>query len=78
MHLSLSFPYFTCDASPPTVHAAHTNHLPTAVTWRTQERGGFVWLFFGSKSLPADERPPIPVVPELEDLNWRAVYGRCN
>lgn len=35
-----------------------------------------MWLFFGSKSLPADERPPIPLVPELEDPNWRAVYGR--
>lgn len=33
-------------------------------------------MFFGDKALPADERPPIPVVPELEDnKNWRAVYG---
>jgi phenylpropionate dioxygenase-like ring-hydroxylating dioxygenase large terminal subunit len=25
--------------------------------------------------MPADERPPIPVIPELSDPNWRAVYG---
>ncbi|KAK9796241.1 hypothetical protein WJX73_000092 [Symbiochloris irregularis] len=40
-----------------------------------QEKGGFIWLFWGSKTLPADERPPIPFVPELEDPNWRPVYG---
>ena len=38
-------------------------------------QGGFIWLFWGSKSLPADERPPIPFVPELEDPAWRPVYG---
>jgi phenylpropionate dioxygenase-like ring-hydroxylating dioxygenase large terminal subunit len=40
-----------------------------------QEKGGFVWLFYGSKSLPADERPPIPYVPELDDPAWKPVYG---
>jgi phenylpropionate dioxygenase-like ring-hydroxylating dioxygenase large terminal subunit len=40
-----------------------------------EERGGFVWLFYGSKSMPAEERPPIPAIPELEDPGWRAVYG---
>lgn len=30
-----------------------------------EEKGGFVWVFFGSAALPADERPPIPYVPEL-------------
>jgi phenylpropionate dioxygenase-like ring-hydroxylating dioxygenase large terminal subunit len=25
--------------------------------------------------MPAEERPPIPSIPELEDPNWRAVYG---
>jgi hypothetical protein len=40
-----------------------------------EERGGFVWLFYGSKSMPAEERPPIPSIPELEDPAWRAVYG---
>lgn len=39
------------------------------------EKGGFVWLFYGSKELPEDERPPIPFVPELEDPTWKAVYG---
>ena len=29
------------------------------------EKGGFVWVFYGSKDLPEDERPPIPYVPEL-------------
>lgn len=45
-------------------------------------QGGFVWLFFGSKSLPKDERPPIPFVEELEDPSWKPVYGEiefeCN
>ena len=40
-----------------------------------EERGGFVWLFYGSDALPAAERPPIPCVPELEDPAWKAVYG---
>ena len=40
-----------------------------------QEAGGFVWLFYGSDALPAAERPPIPVVPELADPAWKAVYG---
>lgn len=48
---------------------------PVVDSYPVEERGGFVWLFFGSKSLPKDERPPIPIVPELEDPNWRAVYG---
>lgn len=30
-----------------------------------EEKGGFVWLFFGSKNLPADARPPIPYCDEL-------------
>jgi phenylpropionate dioxygenase-like ring-hydroxylating dioxygenase large terminal subunit len=40
-----------------------------------EERGGFVWLFFGDARLPADERPPIPYSPELDAPGWRAVYG---
>ena len=35
-------------------------------------RGGFVWLFYGSKNLPKEERPPIPFTWELEDSKWRA------
>jgi hypothetical protein len=30
-----------------------------------EEKGGFIWLFYGSKDLPVEERPPIPYVPEL-------------
>ena len=35
-----------------------------------------MYIFWGSKSLPADERPPIPYVPELDDPTWRPVYGQ--
>lgn len=48
---------------------------PLVEAYPVEERGGFVWLFFGDKSLPADARPPIPICEELEDPNWRAVYG---
>lgn len=34
-----------------------------------EEKGGFIWVFYGSKSLPAEERLPIPYVPELG--GWR-------
>jgi phenylpropionate dioxygenase-like ring-hydroxylating dioxygenase large terminal subunit len=42
---------------------------------QVEERGGFIWLFWGDKSLPADERPPIPWAPQLADPSWHAVYG---
>eukprot|EP00878_Enallax_costatus_P003488 GHUV01003701.1.p1 GENE.GHUV01003701.1~~GHUV01003701.1.p1 ORF type:complete len:521 (+),score=199.28 GHUV01003701.1:1499-3061(+) len=48
---------------------------PIIGSYDVEERGGFVWLFYGSKSLPKEERPPIPFTPELEDSKWRAVYG---
>ncbi|KAF6265516.1 hypothetical protein COO60DRAFT_1623882 [Scenedesmus sp. NREL 46B-D3] len=48
---------------------------PLLGSYAVEERGGFVWLFYGSPSLPAEERPPIPSTPELEDPAWRAVYG---
>ncbi|GLC44619.1 hypothetical protein PLESTB_001326400 [Pleodorina starrii] len=56
---------------------AHTSfpRRPVVDSYPVEERGGFVWLFFGSKNLPEDERPPLPLVPELEDPNWRPVYG---
>ena len=45
-------------------------------------QGGFIWLFYGTKNFPVDERPPIPMVPELEDPTWKPVYGEiefeCN
>ncbi|KAL0037931.1 hypothetical protein WJX79_006055 [Trebouxia sp. C0005] len=51
-------------------------------SYAVQEKGGFVWLFYGSKNFPADERPPIPYVPELDDPTWKPVYGEiefaCN
>lgn len=43
--------------------------------YSVEERGGFVWLFFGDKNLRAEERPPIPLCEELEDPNWKSVYG---
>lgn len=45
---------------------------PLVGAYDVEERGGFVWLFYGSKSMPADERPPIPMTPELKDPKWRA------
>jgi phenylpropionate dioxygenase-like ring-hydroxylating dioxygenase large terminal subunit len=48
---------------------------PLIGSYAVEERGGFIWLFYGSPSLPAEERPPIPFTPELEDPNWRA--GGC-
>jgi phenylpropionate dioxygenase-like ring-hydroxylating dioxygenase large terminal subunit len=48
---------------------------PILDSYPIEERGGFVWLFFGDARLPADERPPIPHAPELDAPGWRAVYG---
>jgi len=45
---------------------------PLIGSYVVEERGGFVWLFYGDKSLPAEERPPIPFTPELADPAWRA------
>lgn len=45
---------------------------PLLGAYDVEERGGFVWLFYGNRSMPADERPPIPFTPELEDPKWRA------
>lgn len=41
-----------------------------------EERGGFIWLFYGSDAVPAEERPPIPYVPELGALAL-ALLGAC-
>jgi hypothetical protein len=48
---------------------------PIVGSFPVEEKGGFVWLFFGSKSLPAEERPPIQTIPELDMPGWKAVYG---
>jgi len=46
------------------------------------EKGGFLWVWYGTTDLPIQARPPIPMVPELEDTAWKAVYGEiefeCN
>lgn len=56
--------------------------MPILEGYPVEEKGGFIWLFYGSKSLPEAERPPIPYVPELEDPKWQPVYGEiefeCN
>lgn len=44
-------------------------------SWDAVEKGGFIWIFYGSSALPVDERPPIPFVDELDDRDWRAAYG---
>jgi len=48
---------------------------PLLDTYPVEEKGGFVWLYFGSSEMPAEERPPIPYIPEMDDPNWRAVYA---
>ncbi|KAF8056873.1 ddmC [Scenedesmus sp. PABB004] len=48
---------------------------PLVSSYPVEERGGFVWLFWGDKRLPAEERPPIPFTPELEAPGWHSVYG---
>jgi len=53
-------------------------HLPKrslVPPYAVEEKGGFVWLFFGSSAMPPEERPPIPFVPELEDPGWQPVFG---
>ena len=41
-------------------------------------QGGFIWLFYGPKSLPEEERPPIPYVPELDDPSWQSDALFCS
>ena len=45
-----------------------------------EERGGYIWLWYGNTSMPRDTRPPIPAdyVTELEDPNWKAVHGEIS
>jgi nitrite reductase/ring-hydroxylating ferredoxin subunit len=67
---------------PAAEHPGEWPRRPVVPTHAVQERGGFVWLWYGARDLPADERPPIPHVPELDDPAWKAVYGEfefeCN
>jgi hypothetical protein len=48
--------------------------MPVPIVWYMvmPVAGSSGW---GDKGLPADERPPIPFAPELEDPTWKAVYG---
>ncbi|KAK9837299.1 hypothetical protein WJX81_004912 [Elliptochloris bilobata] len=67
---------------PAAEHGSDFPQKPLIDAFPVEERGGFVWLFYGSQQLPEDERPPIPLVPELEDPAWKPVYGEiefeCN
>lgn len=47
---------------------------PLVDAYPVEEKGGFVWLFYGSTKLPEDARPPIPYTPELDDPAWKPVY----
>ncbi|MBE9137121.1 aromatic ring-hydroxylating dioxygenase subunit alpha [Nodosilinea sp. LEGE 07088] len=54
-------------AGTPIPKRARIDALPVA------EHYGMVWLFVGD--LPADQRPPIPALPEYGDPAWRAITG---
>ena len=62
---------------PAAVHDGEWPRKALVEAYPVAEAGGFVWLFYGSPSLPAAERPPLPCesVPELADPTWKAVYG---
>ena len=59
----------------PVVQGESWPRRPLVPSYDVEERGGFIWLFYGSRDLPKDERPPIPMMPELEDPNWHPVFG---
>jgi phenylpropionate dioxygenase-like ring-hydroxylating dioxygenase large terminal subunit len=42
-------------------------------SYPVKERYGLVWAFLGD--LAEEERPPLPDIPELEDPNYKRVYG---
>ena len=63
--------------------APRADDAPRLEVWDCEERGGFVWLFFGTPTTPRAARPPIPWVPELslpgarrDDCLWSAVTQR--
>ncbi len=49
---------------------------PLLDAYDVEEKGGFVWLFYGSRGLPAEARPPIPHVPELGELGELGCLGQ--
>ena len=68
-----------CPSLPP--HSTLT-HVPSPLASphppAVEEKGGFVWVFYGSRSLPADARPPIPYCDELGALGRLIREGvRC-
>jgi phenylpropionate dioxygenase-like ring-hydroxylating dioxygenase large terminal subunit len=58
-------------------------HRSLVEAYPVEEKGGFVWLFYGSKQFPKEARPPIPWTPELDEKkHWKTVYAEmefeCN
>ncbi len=45
-------------------------------SYPVQEKYGFVFVFMGD--LPEDERPPLPEIPELDDPQYKKIYGEYN
>ncbi|WP_341526713.1 aromatic ring-hydroxylating dioxygenase subunit alpha [Nostoc sp. UHCC 0302] len=41
-------------------------------SYPVQEKYGFIWVFYGN--LPAEERPPIPPLPEYQDPTMHPIY----
>lgn len=48
---------------------------PIVPSYPVEEKGGFIWMFYGPACMPEEQRPPIPFTPELEDPEWQVVYG---
>jgi len=47
---------------------------PVVSSYDVVEKGGFVWLFYGSRGVPEDVRPPIPMMPEVRH-RWQSHQG---
>ena len=60
---------------PAAEHKGEWPHRQMVAVHHVEEKGGFIWLWYGPKDLPRDARPPIPHVPELDNPEWKAVYG---
>lgn len=46
-----------------------------------EEKCGFVWLFFGARSIPMADRPPIPYIKEFDaphGSKWTRIYGEID
>ena len=64
MSASLSFPNTVVQVCSANMYCMH-DPVPTGVCGLNRlllfAQGGFIWLFYGSKSLPKEERPPHPL-----------------